>query len=341
MADWDEVIEDFLNGQAGYAKKTEEFHKSRLAQLRAWTRRNGRSLEDFKAADMRTYIKERSNSVGERTRSHDCRVAKVFFKFCVKEKYLKRDPLHDYVVPKPPRAHIHVPCPDDLQRLLQAVHDRWTPHLNHDATYQSEEYRKYAQLRDRAIICFLVETACRISEALAVTTDEIDFKAKTVVFPKTKGKDPRTVPITDALINEMRPWLVEREKASEMSKRLIETAERKNLPAPPPMENYIFLNRVGAHMDNCNWQRSWNAYIKHADLKAFTRHSLRHFSLRQIAKKNVHSAQQIAGHKHLNTTQGYLRDDPDQVRADHAEVNALGKILVNARSQKVKRARLA
>lgn len=70
-------------------------------------------------------------------------------------------------------------------------------------------------LRNRALVIFLYDTACRISEALSLTrADVADGRAETVLLRKTKGSKPRTIIVGEQARRYIREYVAEREDRS-------------------------------------------------------------------------------------------------------------------------------
>ncbi|MCW3053840.1 MAG: integrase family protein, partial [Chthonomonadales bacterium] len=314
--------------------KTERYYKVQLTQLIAWTTEKDVALPDFRARHMRSYMAMRADSVSRRTQYHDALCAKVFLKFCLREGYTEVDALGDYVVPKPPVSHVRKPTIDDIQKLLKAVREKWDPAQNPKARFTPAPQRAFIRTRDYAMICLLVEAGCRIGECLDLVMSDVDLKECKLTFRETKGKTWRSVPMTSALQEALQPWIslrlrIERDKAADVGRG-----------KEARCGDHFFLTMNGDRVTAEAWAKAWVAYVEYAGIEYFTRHGLRHFTIHEMAKVNVRSAQQIAGHKKLDTTQVYLHDDPDQVRADHALAAPLGKILFNTRSQKQRRNRI-
>jgi site-specific recombinase XerD len=332
---WQEALEDFVRGlHSSAAIKTEQYYKCQLTQLVLWATGKDLVLQEFRARHMREYMAVRADQVSRQTQYHDGRCAKVFTKFCHREGYSPLDALADYMVPRPPRAHVRKPSVEDIQKLIKAIGDRWNIAENPKARYKPVAQRTFFRTRDQAIVFLLVEAGCRIGECLDLFLSDIDIKGQRLTFRETKGKEPRTVPITSTLLNALQPWIslrnrIEKEKQADIARG-----------KEPRCSDHFFLTMTGGRVNAEAWAKSWQKYVAFAGVEYFTRHGLRHFTVHEMAKVNVRSAQKMAGHKKLDTTQLYLHDDPEQVRADHAQAAPLGKILVNMRSQKQRKASL-
>jgi integrase len=149
-----------------------------------------------------------------------------------------------------------------------------------------------------------------------------DYRPKEheVVFRRTKGKEPRTVPITDIWIDVVNAWL---------------RVRPKNIDSP-----LLFVNEFGLALDVQNYGRTFTRYRMFAKLAHFTMHGIRHYSLTEIAKADMWAAMQIAGHKDARTTSIYLHSDPAHIRQAHKDAAPLARILVEKRQADKKRKRI-
>jgi hypothetical protein len=109
-----------------------------------------------------------------------------------------------------------------------------------------ETFRKHASPHLGALTLFTFATGARISEALRVEWDDMDLKARTVVFRKTKISEGRIANLPMPLVVAL-----------------------ANLPKIP--NRPVFKYRKRAH---CAGQ--WDTAVKRAGLKRLTFHSLRH-----------------------------------------------------------------
>jgi len=167
-----------------------------------------------------------------------------------------------------------------------------------------------AQLRHRP---GLIETAARIGEMLALTVEDYQPELGQIVIRKSKGDEPRIVPISPTWIEAVDSYLKVRPKVE---------------------SEVLFISEYGTPIIVNEFGKRFRGYLKYAGLSGFSLHGLRHYAITQLAKTDVWAASIIAGHKDLTVTRGYLHGDPDHVRSVHTLANPLGRIMVNVRSQK-------
>lgn len=310
---WDAALTDFLRGCTGELEpRTVQSYRYQLKPFARWASANEIPLAQFTARHMREWLAQRAEGgVSQKTRRNDAITINVFFKFCVQNDYLPKNPLYDYKIPRAPEPFVRMPSPDELRALLLAVKERWDPATNPPIKHTPARERRFFRLRDYAILAGLIETGCRAGELLALTLDDYRPDRREIAIRQSKGDAPRIVPITDHWIACVAAW----RKA------------RPNVDC-----DRLFINQFGGPMEVTQVGRSFRHYRDFAGLEGFSLHGLRHYAITQIAKVDVLAASDIAGHKDLKITRAYLHRDADHNREKHALANTLGKVLQHRRS---------
>jgi site-specific recombinase XerD len=115
---------------------------------------------------------------------------KCFFRFCVENEYLDRDPALVLRTPKKSEALLDVLDRRELVRLLAATEpkDVWQRHF----PGRSE--------RDRLALALLAYACLRRGELLGLDCDDVDLERRLMRVRKAKGGRQRTVPIHTALV---------------------------------------------------------------------------------------------------------------------------------------------
>jgi len=326
---WQDAVKDFLRQSLSTREpKTQTYYRLNLERLARWAEGEGIALADFRVRHLREYIAVRSEQgtgrgsdgrVSDRTLRADAICIRVFFRHCASEKYVPRDPLTDYSVPKAAKAFVKCPSDDEVSRLLKAVPVKWSPAANPVACRMPAKARTFLARRDYAILAGLVETAARIGEMLSLRLEDYDCERMQITFRVTKTDRPRTVPIST-------DWQ--------------ETVDAYLRARPKCDSPLLFISRTGQSLSVTSYGSQFRHYADFAGVTGWSLHGLRHYALSQIARVDVLAAQQIAGHTSLVVTQGYLHTGADQVRAAHAKAAPLSRLLVNRRSGVAARKRL-
>jgi integrase/recombinase XerC len=201
-----------------------------------------------------------------------------FFRFLMKDNYIKANPTDAIASPKQERPLPHFLTEEDVVRLIEA------PNI---ATTKG--------LRDRAIFETLYSTGIRISELVGLTEDAVDFIGATVkVFGK--GKKERLVPIGERALRAIRHYL-----------------EKRNVAA-----RRIFLNKNKKPLSVRGVRKVMDGYLRVLSLKEHVSpHTLRHSFATHLLNRgaDLRSVQELLGHANLTTTQIYTHLTTEKLKS--------------------------
>jgi site-specific recombinase XerD len=118
------------------------------------------------------------------------RSLQAFFKWALAEREIAADPMANIAPPIVPPVRVEVPGDDDLRKLLKVC---TSPKGRHR---KSEGRESFEQVRDAALIMFMVDTGCRAGEVLGLEVADVNLKVSPMLAQVTgKGRRPRTVAI--------------------------------------------------------------------------------------------------------------------------------------------------
>ena len=101
------------------------------------------------------------------------------------------------------------------------------------------------------------------------------------------------------------------------------------------------MSETGGRLNEQRILETLRRLTAYADLnEEITLHSLRRYSLNQLAKHNLLMAQTITGHQDTKTTLGYTRLDPEFIRATHREASPLGSVMSSRHHPPTKKHRI-
>ena len=328
-SDWGEALREFLLHQtATRADKTVRFYRVQLRQLVRWADANAVPFDKFGKRHLDRYLALRSETVSRATLRHDAVAAKSFFRWCARNDLLDRSPLAEYEIHNAPRPAKYMPSEDDMQTLLKAVGEYWNLEKNPGMKHLPHARRLLHRDRNYALLLLLLDSACRIGEVLNLKVDDYRPKERQITIRESKGKEPRTLPLSASVVEAITVWLRMRDKMM------------ANAVAPEADEGWLFLSEYGGRMDESRFLKALKGILRWANLPdEITLHSLRRYSLNRLAKTNLLAAQSIAGHKDTKTTLLYTKIDPDFIRDVHREVSVVDAVLSNRRNS-AKRKRL-
>ncbi|MCX6378789.1 MAG: tyrosine-type recombinase/integrase [Armatimonadetes bacterium] len=334
---WEEALKSFLlHLKAVRAPKTVDYYQKELILLLRWANVQNIPLERFGKRHLDEYLVMRSDSgKSQSTLHHDALTAKVFMKWCARNDLISRSLLADYEVRAAPRPNMYMPTEEDVPKILSALHDIWDPNKNTDARYTSPTKRSFHRERNYALVIALLDSACRIGEVLSLKQEDfqhtkvmvkgIERAVWQITIRKSKGREPRTIPMSKDGADAIRNWLTVRNRVM------------KNVSKEDD-EGYLFISETGGRIDEGRFLKTLKKSIRYAGLTDdITLHSLRRFSLNQLSKIDVLATQRIAGHKDTKTTLIYTRLDSGHLVDAHERASVVGNVLASKRADRKKR----
>lgn len=327
---WDEALREFLlHKEAAFAPKTFRYYKVQLGELVAWAEANDVPFTGFGKRHLDRYLVERQHQgKSALTLHHDAICAKAFLAWCHKNDLLERSLLSEYQIRKAPQPPKYMPSQADMVALVRAVHDFWNVDKNPPIRYEDRTSRAFHRDRNYAILIGLLDSACRIGEMLSLKMDDYDRGARHITIRESKGREPRTIPVSRGFEVALEPWLKIRSRVTKHLK-----------PGEDP--GWLFLTEFGGRLDEGLFLKALKRYVTFAGLTdQITLHSLRRYSLNKLSKTDLLGAQRIAGHKETSTTLLYTRIDADHVRGVHERASVVEGIVENKREVRKERKRL-
>ena len=209
----------------------------------------------------------------------------VFFKWCVNERYLTKNPVDDLEIPKVEKRLPSCLTKQDAFKLIEVVY-------NYPYDY------KYLRYRNHAIFSTFIFSGLRKKELLKLKYTDIDVENLSIFVNQGKGGKDRIIPICSALAQSLKRYLDER--------------KRLNKTCP---EFFASLNR------NCGFTdmglRGLVFNIRKASGIKFTIHKLRHTfaTLMLEGGCDIYSLSKMLGHSDIKTTTIYLSASAEHLRS--------------------------
>ena len=155
---------------------------------------------------------------------------------------------------------------------------------------------------NRAIIEVLFSCGLRVSELITFKLSNL-YADERFIRVTGKGSKERLVPISGRAIKELNLWFV----------------DRNSMKIKPGEEDYVFLNRRGAHLTRTMIlimikQQAAAAGIK----KTISPHTLRHSFATALLEggANLRVIQEMLGHESIATTEIYTHVDTTKLREE-------------------------
>ncbi len=187
----------------------------------------------------------------------------------------------------------HVFSSSEVDKLLAAPHNYWGRRSRSDGSGNvSAEVRHFVVARDTAILEIIYSGGLRISEAVGMNVEDVDFVSCTAKV-SGKGRKQRLCALGKPALSALKTYLDHRQRMGFGGRR---------------SEGALFLNWQGGRISSRSVQRHFKLYVTEAGLSpASTPHRLRHSFATHLldAGADLRSVQEMLGHASLSTTQIY------------------------------------
>ena len=281
----------FLKLQRGYSANTLDAYMRDLQKLLdyldgAWGHDGQRPLDvlTVRLEDLQHFAAG-LHDIGIHPRSQ-CRVlsgVRAFFRYLQQEGYREDDPTE---LLESPVLGEHLPEVLSTEEV--------------DAMEKSLDMSKWEGHRNRAIIEVLFSCGLRVSELVNLRLSNLYVKEK-FLRVMGKGSKERLVPISSRAIQELEWWF----------------ADRQHMNIKPGEEDYVFLNRRGAHLTRTMILIMIKQTAEQAGIrKTISPHTLRHSFATALLEggADLRAIQAMLGHESIGTTEIYTHIDMTQLR---------------------------
>ena len=170
---------------------------------------------------------------------------------------------------------------------------------------QAADGRDPRDLRDRAMLEFLYGCGLRVSELVNLKLSSI-YVDEQYVRVMGKGSKERLVPISPKALRELDLWFV----------------DRNLMKIKPGEEDYVFLNRRGAHLTRTMILIMIKRQAEEAGIqKTISPHTLRHSFATALLEggADLRAIQAMLGHESIGTTEIYTHIDMSTLRQEILE----------------------
>lgn len=208
-----------------------------------------------------------------------------FFKFLVKEGFVRANPLQGISAPKTEKVVPTVLSVDEVFALIE-----------------KPEQTDVLGRRDRAILELLYCCGLRVSEAVGLTLKDLDLEQGSVRV-KGKGNKERLLPLGSKAQAALREYLRQRS--------ILEARQEKEAG-----ESALFLNHRGGRLTARSIARMLEKYARLLTLfRPLYPHAIRHSFATHLldAGADLRAIQELLGHSSLSTTQKYTHVSIDRL----------------------------
>lgn len=276
----------YMKLQRNYSGNTLEAYILDINKLLKFLKDNGISPEAAKLSDIQCFAAS-LHDIGISPRSQ-CRIlsgVRAFYRYLYLDGYIKDDPTE---LLESPKLGDHLPevlTTEEVDRLEQAI-----------------DLSKWEGQRNKAIIEVLFSCGLRVSELVNLKMSAL-YLDEQFVRIMGKGSKERLVPISENAIKQLKNWFI----------------DRSHMNIKPGEEDYVFLNRRGAHLTRTMILIMIKRLGAEAGIqKTISPHTLRHSFATALLEggADLRAIQSMLGHESIGTTEIYTHIDTHTLREE-------------------------
>lgn len=276
----------YMKLQRNYSGNTLEAYILDINKLLKFLKDNGISPEAAKLSDIQCFAAS-LHDIGISPRSQ-CRIlsgVRAFYRYLYLDGYIKDDPTE---LLESPKLGDHLPevlTTEEVDRLEQAI-----------------DLSKWEGQRNKAIIEVLFSCGLRVSELVNLKMSAL-YLDEQFVRIMGKGNKERLVPISENAIEQLKYWFI----------------DRSHMSIKPGEEDYVFLNRRGAHLTRTMILIMIKRLGAEAGIqKTISPHTLRHSFATALLEggADLRAIQSMLGHESIGTTEIYTHIDTHTLREE-------------------------
>jgi integrase/recombinase XerD len=278
--------EAFLLLERGLSDNTRVAYLSDIDRFVDWLQDVNLAIEEVKIDTFQDFVAELYDlGISPRTQARIISGIKSFYRYLTIEKLIAENPT---LLLEAPRLGKHLPevlTVEEIDDMIAAI-----------------DMTKAEGQRNRAIIETMYGCGLRVSELCNLEMSNVHLQEQylTVIG---KGNKERMVPMSETSIDEIRSYLVDRDKLN------IKSGE----------EGILFLNRRGHRLTRVMVFYIVRDLAEAAGVKkTISPHTLRHSFATHLLEggANLRSIQQMLGHESIATTEIYLHLDNTRLREE-------------------------
>ncbi len=274
----------YLKLERNYSPNTLEAYRHDLLHLQNYCLTEGKALLDISLDDLQHFAATLHEvGIGPSSQARILSGIRSFYRFLLLDGFIENDPTELLESP-----HLGEHLPEVLS----------TAEI--DQIEASIDLSKWEGHRNRAIIEVLFSCGLRVSELVTLKLSDL-FLDEGYVRIFGKGSKERLVPISNRAIHELNLWF----------------DDRNHMKIKPGEEDFVFLNRRGAHLTRVMIfimlrQQAEIAGIK----KVISPHTLRHSFATALLEggADLRVIQALLGHESIGTTEIYTHIDTTALR---------------------------
>lgn len=274
----------YLRLERNLSPNTIEAYRNDLAHLEAFMMRNNLKIENVTLEQLHTFAASlHEYGITPRSQARVLSGVRSFFRFLVLDGVVESDPTELLEWPSLPE---HLPVVLTLEEI--------------DRIEDSIDLSKAEGARNRAIIEVLFSCGLRVSELVNMKLSDLYLEDR-VLLVRGKGNKERLVPVSNKAISDLKRWFF----------------DRNLMKIKPGEDDYVFLNRRGAHLTRTMILIMVKRQAEEAGIKkTISPHTFRHSFATAMLQggADLRSIQAMLGHEKIDTTLVYTHISNEQLR---------------------------
>lgn len=274
----------YLRLERNLSTNTIEAYRNDLSHLEAFMMRNDLKLENVTLEQLHTFAASlHEYGITPRSQARVLSGVRSFFRFLVLDGVVESDPTELLEWPSLPE---HLPVVLTLEEI--------------DRIEDSIDLSKAEGARNRAIIEVLFSCGLRVSELVNMKLSDLYLEDR-VLLVRGKGNKERLVPVSAKAILDLKRWFF----------------DRNLMKIKPGEDDYVFLNRRGAHLTRTMILIMVKRQAEEAGIKkTISPHTFRHSFATALLQggADLRSIQAMLGHEKIDTTLVYTHISNEQLR---------------------------
>lgn len=274
----------YLKLERNYTGNTIEAYQNDLRHLLGYCEKEGKTFLDIQLEDLQHFSAGlHDKGVGARSQARILSGVRSFYRFLVLDGYMEDDPTE---LLESPQIGQHLPeylTVEEVDLLENAI-----------------DLTAWEGQRNKAIIEVLFSCGLRVSELVNLKLSDI-FEEDKFMRVFGKGNKERLVPISAKALKELHYWYM----------------DRNLMRIKPGEEDYVFLNRRGAHLTRTMILiMIKRAAVEAGIQKTISPHTLRHSFATALLKggADLRAIQAMLGHEDISTTEIYTHLETSDLR---------------------------
>lgn len=273
-----------LRLERNLSANTIEAYRNDLTHLEAFLRSHGLSPDGVRLEHLQQFAASlHDQGITPKSQARVLSGVRSFFRYLVIDGYISDDPTE---LLEWPSLGEHLPEVLSLQEI--------------DRMEQSIDLSRWEGQRNKAIIEVLFSCGLRVSELVGLRMSAL-YLDDGYLRVSGKGSKERLVPVSASAVRELRLWFL----------------DRNLMRIKPGEDDYVFLNRRGAHLTRTMILIMVKRQAAEAGItKTISPHTLRHSFATELLRggADLRAIQAMLGHESIATTQIYTHISNESLR---------------------------